>query len=222
MRTLSKTMVALGLVALMAAPVMVQQGRGGGRGFLGGGGGIAMLLTNKSVQEELKLDASQIEKAKDLAAKVREKITAATEGLEGQERFAKMREMSNELNTMAHNGAKEFLKPEQLRRVHQIQHQMQGPQAFADEHVASRLKLTDAQKSEIKTINEESMSQMRELFQGLQDDREGTMKKITAHRKATVEKIVAKLTDEQKTTWKNMLGSPFEIKFEPRPGGGGR
>jgi hypothetical protein len=215
-------MVALGLVALMTAPVMAQQGRGGGRGMGMGGGGIAMLLTNKSVQDELKLDATQVEKATELSKKVRDKITSATEGLEGQERFTKMREMSKELNEMAHNGAKDFLKPEQLHRLHQIQHQVQGPQAFADEHVQNRLKLTDAQKSEIQTINQESMSEMRELFQGLQDDREGTMKKITAHRKATVDKIVSKLTDEQKTTWKNMLGSPFELKREPRQGGGGR
>ena len=112
MRTLSKTIVALGLVALMAGPALAQQGRGGrgGRGF-GGGGGIGMLLSNASVQQELKLDATQIEKAKELSTKLREKVTAATQGLEGQERFAKMREMSKELNTEANTAAKEFLKP---------------------------------------------------------------------------------------------------------------
>ena len=79
MRTLSKTIVALGLVALMAGPALAQQGRGGGggRGF-GGGGGIGMLLSNASVQQELKLDATQIEKAKELSTKLREKVTAAT------------------------------------------------------------------------------------------------------------------------------------------------
>ena len=131
MRTLSKTVVALGLVVVLAAPAMAQQGRGGGRGIGMGGGGIAMLLTNASVQQELKLDAGQIEKAKELSTKIREKVTAATQGLEGQERFNKMREMSKELNTEANTGAKEFLKPEQLHRLHQIQHQVQGAQAFS-------------------------------------------------------------------------------------------
>ena len=124
MRTLSKTIVALGLVALMAGPALAQQGRGGGRGM--GGGGIGMLLSNASVQQELKLDATQIEKAKELSTKLREKVTAATQGLEGQERFTKMREMSKELNTEANTAAKEFLKPEQLHRLHQINHQVQG------------------------------------------------------------------------------------------------
>ncbi len=218
MRTLSKTVVALGLVALMAGPALAQQGRGGGRGF---GGGIGMLLSNASVQQELKLDSTQIEKAKDLVTKQREKIQQATEGLEGQERFTKMREMSTALNTEANTAAKEFLKPEQLKRLHQIQHQVQGPQAFADEHVQGRLKLTDTQKSDISSILETSNTEMRELFQNMQSDPEGTRAKIAEHRKETVTKIEGKLTDEQKTTYKEMLGSSFEIKYEPRPGGGG-
>ncbi len=219
MRTLSKTIVALGLVALMAGPALAQQGRGGGRGF--GGGGIGMLLGNASVQQELKLDATQIEKAKALNTKLREKVTAATQGLEGQERFTKMREMSTELNTEANTAAKEFLKPEQMKRLHQIHHQVQGVQAFADEHVQTHLKLTDSQKSDIHSIVEASNTEMRSIGQGFQSDPEGTRAKMTEHRKETISKIEAKLTDEQKTTYKEMLGAPFEIKFEPRPGGGG-
>ena len=69
MRTLSKTIVALGLVALMAGPALAQQGRGGGGGRGFGGGGIGMLLSNASVQQELKLDATQIEKAKEVAVR---------------------------------------------------------------------------------------------------------------------------------------------------------
>jgi hypothetical protein len=223
MRTLSKTIVALGLVALMSGPVMAQQGRGGGRGGFGGGG-IGMLLSNTSVQQELKLDATQVEKAKDVAAKAREKFTSAREslqGLEGEERMKKMQELNKEANADANKAIGEFLSKDQIHRLHQIQHQVQGAAAFADEHVQSKLKLTDTQKSEIHTINQESNAAMRDLFQNMQSDPEGTRAKITEHRKATLDKIVAKLTDEQKTTWKEMLGSPFEIKFEPRPGGGG-
>ena len=222
MRTVSKTIVALGLVALMAGPALAQQGRGGGGGRGYGGGGIGMLLSNASVQQELKLDATQIEKAKELSTKLREKVTAATQGLEGQERFAKIREMSKELNTEANTGAKEFLKPEQLKRLHQIHHQVQGAQAFTDEHVQSKLKLTDAQKSDIDSIVQASNTEMRALFQNMQSDPEGTRTKIHEHRKETLAKVESKLTDEQKTAYKEMLGAPFEIKYEPRPGGGGR
>ena len=222
MRMLSKTIVALGLVALMAGPALAQQGRGGGGGRGYGGGGIGMLLSNASVQQELKLDATQIEKAKELSTKLREKVTAATQGLEGQERFAKIREMSKELNTEANTAAKEFLKPEQLKRLHQIHHQVQGAHAFTDEHVQSKLKLTDAQKSDIDSIVQASNTEMRSLSQNYQSDPEGTRAKIDEHRKETLAKVESKLTDAQKTAYKEMLGAPFEIKYEPRPGGGGR
>jgi hypothetical protein len=222
MRTLSKTIVALGLVALMAGPALAQQGRGGGGGRGYGGGGIGMLLSNASVQQELKLDATQIEKAKELSTKLREKVTAATQGLEGQERFDKMHEMSKELNTEANTGAKEFLKPEQLKRLHQIDHQVQGAQAFTDEHVQRKLKLTDTQKSDIDSIVQASKTEMRALFRNMQSDPEGTRAKLHEHRKETLAKVEAKLTDAQKTAYKEMLGAPFEIKYEPRPGGGAR
>ena len=64
---------------------------------------------------------------------------------------------------------------------------------------------------------------MRAIYPGdMQGDREGTAGEAPEHRKETLAKIESKLTDEQKTAYKEMLGAPFEIKYEPRPGGGGR
>src|SRR5208337_4519703 len=120
MRTLSKTIVALGLVALMAGPALAQQGRGGGRG--GFGGGIGMLLSNPGVQQELKLDATQIEKAKEVADKAREKFTAGRESLQslqGEERFKKMAELNKEANEEANKSIGAFLSKDQIHRLHQ-------------------------------------------------------------------------------------------------------
>ena len=55
---------------------------------------------------------------------------------------------------------------------------------------------------------------MRPIFQEFQDDREAAMKKMGELRKRTLAKIEGKLNDEQKKTWKELLGAPFEIKFE--------
>ena len=43
------------------------------------------------------------------------------------------------------------------------------------------------------------------------------MKKMAELRKETLEKAAAKLNDEQQKTWKELIGAPFEVKFEPRP-----
>ena len=208
-------MFGMGLVALVASPAFAQGGRGG----FGGGGGYAMLIGNEGVQKELKLDDTQVEKAKEFAEKAREKQTEIREklqGLEGEERRTKMQEFQKEMNESAMKAFGEFLKPEQLTRLKQISYHQRGASAFADPEVAKKLSLTDAQKSEIQSIVQESQSQMAELRQQFQDDREGAMKKIAEIRKETLEKAAAKLNDEQQKTWKELVGAPFTVTFQPR------
>jgi Spy/CpxP family protein refolding chaperone len=219
MRTMFRGMVGLGLAAILAAPAMAQ-GQGRGFGGMMGGGGISMLIGNASVQKEIKLDDAQTDKAKELVAKNREKMTELREKLQGveqDERRTKMTEFNKELNASTLKAIGEFLKPEQITRLHQISYQTSGANAFTEEAVIKKLSITDSQKDEIKTIVDDSRAEMREIFSQIQDDREAGMKKLAEHRKETLAKVVAKLNDEQQKTWKEMTGDPFEVKFEPRP-----
>lgn len=217
MRGMLHGIVGLGLVALLAGPTFAQ---GQGRGMMGGGMGLGMLIGNESVQKELKLDDAQVTKAKDLADKNREKMTAAFQDLQGldqDERRKKMTELNTEMNESTLKAVGEFLKPEQVTRLKQVSYQARGAMAFADPEIAKKLNITDAQKDEIKTITDDSNAAMRELRQASKDDPEGTMKKMAEHRKETLSKVVAKLNDEQQKTWKEMIGAPFELKIEFRP-----
>ncbi len=222
MRTMIRSLVGLSLVAMLAAPAFAQ-GRGG-FGMFGGGGGLSMLIGNASVQKELKLDDQQTEKAKDFAQKTMEKISGEirekSQGLQDlspEEQREKRQAITKEFNEATIKAAGAFLKPEQITRLKQVSYQAQGAMAFRDPEVVSKLNLTDSQKSDIQAINQESMSQMREIFQTAQDDREGAMKKMTELRKETLEKVAAKLNDEQQKSWKELIGAPFEVKYEPRP-----
>ena len=58
------------------------------------------------------------------------------------------------------------------------------------------------------------MQEMRSIFQDNQDDPEARMKKMNELRKQTLSKVEGKLNDEQRKTWKELLGAPFEIKYE--------
>jgi hypothetical protein len=218
MRTMIRAMVGMGLVALMAGPAFAQ-----GRGFGGGGGmgGVSMLIGNESVQKELKLDDQQTEKAKDLATKLREEGQEKRQGLQDlpqEERREKGMAIFRELNEKALKAIGEFLKPEQVTRLKQISYQQQGARALTDAEVVKKLTITDSQKSEIQSIVDDSQTQVREIAQGFQDDREGTMKKLTEFRKETLTKAVAKLNDEQQKTWKELIGSPFDVVYPPPPG----
>jgi len=205
---------------MLAGPAAAQ---GRGRGFGGMGGNLAMLAANASVQTELKLDDQQVEKARELARKNREEMQEKFQGLqdlEKAERFTKMAELAREANASAAKALAEFLKPEQLTRLKQISYQQQGLTAFNDPEVAKKLNLTDSQKEEIQAIAREArQGGGRGAFNkdASPEERKEAMQKAAARRKATLEKAVAKLNDEQQKTWKELIGAPFEITFERRP-----
>ncbi len=222
MRSLYCTLLGLGLVAMLAGPAAAQ-GRGRGFGGFGAGGNLATLAANTSVQKELKLDDQQVEKAKELADKTREKMREtfqSLQGLEGEELTKKRQELSHEMNELTLKAVGEFLKPEQLTRLKQISYQMRGAGVFADPEVAKKLNLTDAQKSDIQAIARESMQGGRGRFNqdATPEERQAAMKKMAENRKEALAKAQAKLNDEQQKTWKELLGAPFEYKPDPRPG----
>lgn len=206
-----KLALAFGMVALMAAPALAQ-----GRGGFGGGMGGGMLLTNKGVQAEIKVTEEQASKLTTFAEEFRAKQREAFQGFQDmsqEERQAKMKEMTESMN----KGLAEILKPEQLKRFHEIQLQQAGAMGLAQGAAAEKLKLTDDQKSQIREIQQESMQAMGDLREQFQNDREGAMKKMASIRKETLEKALKVLTAEQKKTYEGLTGKPYEVKFEPRP-----
>src|SRR5262249_44027494 len=210
MRTMVRTLLGLGLVALLASPAAAQ-----GRGGRMMGGNLAFLINNESVQKELKLDDKQVDKAKDLAEKSREEMQEKFQGfqdLSPEERRTKGQEIMRELNASFLKAAGEFLKPEQITRLKQISYQQRGATAFLDPEVQKKLNLSDSQKSQIQALIQESFSQMpsREEFQ---DDREAAMKKMRELNKKILAESEKKLNDEQQKTWKELLGSPFEVVY---------
>jgi hypothetical protein len=215
MRALIRTVVGLGLVAMIAGPAAAQ---GQGRGGFGRGGGLAQLLGNASVQKELKLDDKQAEKAREVADKMQGEARERRQGLQDlsqEERQTKMQEINREINASTTKAIGEFLKPEQIARLKQISYQQRGATAFSDPEVAQKLNLSETQKTEIRDIVRASQEKMpsREDFQS---DREAAMKKIQEVNKETLSAAAAKLNDEQQKTWKELLGAPFEIQYEPR------
>ena len=116
---------------MLAGPAFAQ-GRGGfGRG---GGGSLAMLLGNASVQKELKLNDEQIGKAKEVSEKIGGEAREKFQGLQDlspEERREKMQAINKEINDATLKAAGEFLKPEQITRLKQISYQARGATAFS-------------------------------------------------------------------------------------------
>src|SRR5262249_54020887 len=155
------------LATMLAAPAWAQRQKGegkgrGGRG-MGMGRGIGMLLQNQGVQEELKMDQEQIAKATEVAKKVQTKHQgdfSQLENLSPTERREKMKQIGREVNEEILKDLGDTLKPEEVKRLKQIELQARGIQAFLDPEVASALDLNDDQKSKIKSISDDLMAEM--------------------------------------------------------------
>ena len=216
MRRLVAVILSLGVLALLTSSASAQ-----GFGRFGGGGGT-MLLSNKGVQQEIKLTPDQQKKVEALAEVLREKVMGINEKVQdvaqGPERQAKRMELMKPINEELKKSLAQIVSPAQLTRFNQIVLQTANIQAFSDPDVVAKLKITDDQKSKIQDIAMGAMERRRELFQGFQDDREGTMKKMADLNKELMGKCAALLTADQKALWKDMVGEPYEVKFEPPPG----
>ncbi len=214
MRGTWKVSLALGVAVLVAGPAMAQR-----PGGFGGGMG-AGLLANKSVQEELKMDKDQVDRVSEALKKFREdnkddlaKLRPDS-GASREDREAVMKK----INESSHKLAADVLKPDQMKRFQQIQLQsrerFEGPAVFANPETQKALKLTDKQKDEIKALAEDYGKQAREIRQNAGNNRQEAREKTTALRKEKMEAALKVLTDDQKKTYKELTGAPFEIKFE--------
>jgi Spy/CpxP family protein refolding chaperone len=248
---MGKYALVFGTALLMAAPLAAQQpggrgGRGGG-GFGGGGGGLVNLIANNTqLQEELKIDKDQLTKLTEALNKVRDDL---------KDDLAKLRDFQNrpsqeertaiqkKLNDANEKAVETVLKPEQVKRLHQIENQQAGVNVFAKEDVQKQLKLTDAQKDKLDEINKELQKDIRDLTgaagaggAGGRGGRGGAgggfggfnpenIQKMADLRKEAMTSAKKALTDEQKDVLaKEVLGAPFELQFQPGAGGfgGGR
>lgn len=201
------------------------QGRGGMmQGGFGGFGSVHMFLANnKALQDELKITDEQKTKLEAVAKEQMEKAREAGRGgfnrdASDEERKA-AREKMEKAAAESRKAFEEVLDKDQVKRLHQINYQYMGIRAFSDKEVQSALKLTDDQKESIKSIadeyNRERMEIMRGAFQPgerpSEEDRKKMQDKTNALQKDAEEKIAAKLTDEQKKAWKDLIGEKFDV-----------
>ncbi len=227
MRNLFKVSLCLGLVALLASPAFAQrpqrqrpQPGGPGRGF--DLSNPTLLLTQKVVQDDLKIAGEQKEKLQSVLTKSGEKMRAlrGNRDLSQEERGEKMRALQAETT----KGINEVLKPEQQKRLKQIQLQVRGIEAaINDPEVQKALKFTDEQKEAVKTILKERDDKYQAETKDL--ERQDFRKRGEIRQKLNKEaqgKIASKLTSEQKEAWTEMIGEKIEVRFEFRRPGGDR
>jgi hypothetical protein len=205
--------MAIGLVA----PLFAQPGRGfGNRGM-----DASALLGQKSVQEEIKLTEDQVAKVEKIGKDLREKYGEQLKdaGKDKDKRAEITKKMGEERTKML----ADVLKPDQAKRVKQIEIQVNGLTAFNAEDVQKALKLTEKQISDLKAMEDDLNKDRAEIFKDAGKDKFAeAMVKVRTLNKEAATKFVSKLTDDQKKLYKDLAGEEFKGKIEAptfgRPG----
>jgi hypothetical protein len=181
----------------------------------------AAILTNRSVQRELKLDKAQTEKVANVAAEVTSKARAAAkefEGLGEAERRDRMHVLMTAVCKDAMTTVRDIFSTEQFLRYEQIALQQRGLMAFADPEIQKKLKLSTEQKQRAHELARTLHDQVRELSRTTTPGKTGE-----AHAQGLalqlkgVNDVVATFNPDQKAIWKTLIGERFEITFEGRP-----
>jgi hypothetical protein len=107
-----------------------------------------------------------------------------------------------------------ILKPEQNRRLAQLALQFSGPRALTDPEFREKLNLTDEQTKQLREIGEDFGRSVRALPRDA-EDRDEARQKYRALWRETVGKVRGVLTDEQKATWRELAGEPFDFDIRP-------
>jgi hypothetical protein len=215
MRRLTTTI--LGAAAILVAAVAFAQGPG--RGF--GAPTLGVLLTNKGVQEELKMSDDQKKKVGDIVQNTRDKYKDDLKDA-GKDK-EKRAEITKKMNDEMAKPLAEALKPEQLKRAKQIEIQAGGFASLSREDVQKDLKLTDKQKGDIKDMAKDIEKDSGELFKGAGKDKDKfkeAMDKVQKMNADSLEKVAKGFTDDQKKAWKDMTGEKFN--YVPEFGGKGK
>jgi hypothetical protein len=163
------------------------------------------LLTQKSVQEELKLSPDQVKKVQEYDRKRRQ----ATRNLTPEER--QDRKKGDELEKDRRKFLAELLQPEQDKRLQQILIQEQHISAFINPRVVKALNLTEEQKGKIKVMRTDSWKPEADLLPRGRRLTEEERTKFWALRESTRDKVVNDvLTADQKAKWKELIGEPYK------------
>ena len=189
--------------------------------------GNAHLLSDQRVQKELKLTAEQVKSVQDGLAKVQEKYReeiskvaggtpggAAVPGGSGggldPKQLAALTKNVREENQKVIAG---ILKPEQVKRLKQIELQFLGVNIVQNEEVVKALNLTADQKRQMNALVEEFYSDSGKLASSPAERR--NMDQLKLFREA-IERIPSLLTPEQRKTWKELTGEPFYPEPAPK------
>jgi hypothetical protein len=173
--------------------------------------GPLVWLTQESIQNELRLSDTQVQRIVQLAGKRRE-VRMGSHRLSRSEWDARVRELLAEEKSLTDD-----LRPEQAVRLQQIAWQQRGPFAFTDPEVGEALQLTVEQLETVHAIVEEAKKARAMPPRGWGHGSD-VGRRADGESSGNSSRLWTVLTSDQLAKWKEMTGEPFQGELRPRPG----
>ncbi len=212
-----RSLIAACILASLVTVVSAQPpGRGGFGGFFGGRG--RLLVDLPEVRKELGVNDAQAELLDALLEDLDEQRLAIRESDEGPRsadetiqrlRFEHLMQQLAAFDRRSESLLAVVLEPEQSNRLSELYLQRDGIRAFERPEVATKLQLSDEQKTRLQSLRE-TLVENRPRRRTAEEQLELRDKEQQALREL--------LNEEQQTLWQQLLGKPFDFSAMSRRG----
>jgi hypothetical protein len=172
-----------------------------------------------AVRQQLKIDDTQYNTLNKAYVQYwtpyNQTVTALPADIDEVERQKRIAAAYGQFNTGFNKAsAQVFVDPDVRNRYNQLHLQYQGYGAFQDPQVQTRLKLTDRQRQDFDRYYTDWNKQMNTYADEYATDPQGVNKRFTASWKDTRDRINTTLTPEQRKTWDEMAGEPYDFEAD--------
>ncbi len=170
--------------------------------------GQIKLLSNPSVIVELQLNEAQQSKARELLRRAEELWHSMFRDI-GQVSAAELDRRFIERSRLNEADLKAMLSPDQLRRLYQLDLQADIVAALREPEVVAKVKLTDKQRDQIRTIEQQEMALWRAKHEFKQPQAKEDAASESTPTLDKNERILQVLTAEQQIAWRELTGTPL-------------
>lgn len=131
--------------------------------------------------------------------------------------LAQRRQIAKQRDEFARERLSGVLSREQMNRLFQVQLQVRGPEALADDDIARQLQLTDGQRRQIQDLATVGHQALFDLSRQLMKSRDSAASRtrVDELRQQIGDSIDAVLSPTQRTGFRLMQGEPFALARRP-------
>jgi len=221
MRLPVKCLLTAVLAGLILSPAFGQLPQLAGlQSMMANGVGKPFLLANEGVKREIRLSGEQDNQVRKVFREVFEKYQPEFRKVQGdREKQTKLViDSTRETRDRLDKALPTILQPEQLKRLNQIQIQVNGIISFKRPDVLKKLNLSAGQLIEIGKIGLSLKTDTNKILQDASTAplrrMPGALRKVKEMKDAATQKAIEKLTSEQKQAWQELTGEKFDLRFE--------